>query len=153
MMMVIFSCFFTICKGWISNRTFFNMIWFWYDPTDCSGNVVFSFYTLLENSPKRRILNIGFVCYREMLRLAWELLITARVRSSNFRGRKFSAMWFLRLMRRKMRLWSRKLEAQLKALMTFLLRCLRMIVDMQFTTLILSLRRIAKRARSFSLHG
>lgn len=56
-------------------------------------------------------------------------------------------------MRRKKRLWSKKLEALLKAMMTSLLLCQRMIADMLFMTMTLWLLRTARKARYFLLHG
>lgn len=94
-----------------------------------------------------------FRLVRQMHHLAWVSRITARAHIWNCRGRRCTAMWSLRLMRRKKRLWLKRLEVQLRAMMILLHLCLRMIADMQCMTMTLWRLRTARRAKYFSLPG
>lgn len=89
----------------------------------------------------------------QMLHQAWVLLITAKTPSWNWSRRRSIAMWSLRLMKRKGRLWLRRPVALPRAMMISLHLCLRMIADMLSLTSISSLLRTVRRAKSSSLHG
>lgn len=126
--------------------SFFFLSKFWH--VNVCMRIWFQNQVLVERLLTQMLLNSS-----QMLHQAWVLLITAKPPSWNWSRRRSIAMWSLRLMRRKGRLWLRRPVAPLRAMMISLHLCLRMIADMPSLTSISSLLRIVKRAKSSSLHG